>query len=56
MPTGSRGLLKFETNDSFAVHVDLGIIRSHMKCGTYMCLMGLKPPPEDPKCVLESLS
>ena len=31
--------------------------RSHMKCGTYMCLIGFKPPPLqwDPECVLESL-
>ena len=34
------------------------LIRSHMKCGTYMCLIGVQPPPppEDPKCVLESWS
>ena len=32
-------------------------IRSHMKCGTYICLIGLKlPPTPDPKCVLESYS
>ena len=43
----------------YYVFVNAAVIRSHMKCGTYMCLMGLKalpPPPEDPKCVLESLS
>ena len=33
------------------------IIRSHIKCGTYMCLIGLKPPLQDKKkCVIESLS
>ena len=40
------------------ITLNICVFRSHMKCGTYMCLMGLKPPlpPEDPKCVLESLS
>ena len=34
------------------------LIRSRMKCGTYIFLIALKPPPplQDPKCVLESLS
>ena len=35
---------------------ELLVIRWHMKCETYMFLIGLEPLPQDLKCVLNTLS
>ena len=41
------------------MHLGACLVRSHMKYGTYMCLVVLKPPAQETEalnCVLESLS